>query len=78
MPAIIAGSTYGGTLDATAVGNGTDNNADQADGEPAYPSQGTADNTNDFGSSIPLALILATRIIPAVVIRWFWALVKKI
>ena len=52
-------STYQGTPDALGIGQGTNNNADNSADEPAFPVQGGADDTNDFGfSSQPLALDL--------------------
>ena len=42
-------STYDSAPDATGIGNGTDDNADNTAGEPAFPAEGGSDNTNDFG-----------------------------
>jgi hypothetical protein len=42
-------STYDNGPDATGIGNGTDNNADNSAGEPGFPAKGGADDTNDFG-----------------------------
>ena len=56
-PASFPYDTHQGTADALGIDLGTDNNADVIDGEPAFPSQGGVDNTNDFGfSSTPTAI----------------------
>ncbi|MBL4660891.1 MAG: DUF11 domain-containing protein [Alcanivoracaceae bacterium] len=42
-------STYAGTADATGIGNGTNDNSDNDQGEAAFPVKGSVDFSNDFG-----------------------------
>ncbi len=42
-------STFDGSIDTSGIGNGTDNNSDNDQGESAFPVKGNADLTNDFG-----------------------------
>ena len=42
-------STYDGIADTSGIGNGTDDNSDNDQGESAFPVKGSQDNSNDFG-----------------------------
>ncbi len=67
-------STYAGIPDPEGPGNGIDNNSDDPSGTAAFPSQGTADLTNDFGLVGATAVLVsdfgASRHGNRVVVQW--------